>query len=62
MSNTTKHKESAKFHNGLIEQIPIKLRLFWNRHNYEKGYFLSLRTKKREAIIERETNNELNEI
>ena len=63
MSDTKKHKINSKFRIGLIGigEVPISLRLQWNRSNFDKGEFLALRAKKREQILDSEMNNELNQ-
>lgn len=60
MSNTFKHKINRKYHLGLIDKVPINIKMYWNRINFEKGYFLNLRNIKKEKIINKETINELN--
>ena len=55
MSDTKKHKINSKFRVGLIGigEVPISLRLQWNRLNFEKGKFLALRAKKKEQILKK---------
>lgn len=60
MSNTFKHKINAKYRLGLIEKVPIQMKKYWDRINFDKGEFLALRAKKREHILDSETNNQLN--
>lgn len=61
MSNTFKHKLNTKYRLGLVEKIPISIQKFWDRMNFDKGEFLALRAKKKEQILNNETNNQLNE-
>ena len=61
MSNTFKHKLNTKYRLGLVEKVPISIQKFWDRMNFDKGEFLALRAKKKEQIIDNETNNQLNE-
>ena len=61
MSNTFKHKINTKYRLGLVEKVPISIKKFWDRMNFDKGEFLALRTKKKEQILDNETNNQLNE-
>lgn len=61
MSNTFKHKLNTKYRLGLVEKVPISIKKYWNRINFDKGYFLSLRAKKREQILNNEMNNQLNQ-
>ena len=60
MSNTFKHKLNTKYRLGLIERVPISIQKFWDRMNFDKGEFLSLRAKKKEQILNNEMNNQLN--
>ena len=60
MSNTFKHKINTKYQLGLIEKVPISMKKYWNRINFDKGEFLALRAKKREQILDNEMNNQLN--
>ena len=60
MSNTFKHKINTKYRLGLIEKVPISMKKYWNRINFDKGEFLALRAKKREQILDNEMNNQLN--
>ena len=61
MSNTFKHKLNIKYRLGLVEKVPISIQKFWDRMNFDKGEFLALRAKKKEQILNNETNNQLNE-
>ena len=61
MSNTFKQKLNTKYRLGLVDKVPISMKKYWNRINFDKGYFLSLRAKKKEQIIDNETNIQLNE-
>jgi hypothetical protein len=45
MSNTTRHKEKAKYNNGLIEDVSLSTRLSWDRHNFDRGYFRDLHNR-----------------
>lgn len=60
MSNTFKHKLNTKYRLGLVEKIPISMKKYWNRMNFDKGKFLALRAKKKEKILDTEMNNQLN--
>ena len=60
MSNTFKHKLNTKYRLGLVENVPISIKKFWNRMNFDKGKFLALRAKKKEKILDTEMNNQLN--
>lgn len=60
MSNTFKHKLNTKYRLGLVEKVPISIKKYWNRINFDKGYFLNLRAKKKEQILDNEMNNQLN--
>ena len=60
MSNTFKHKLKTKYRLGLVEKVPISMKKFWDRMNFDKGYFLALRAKKKDQILDNEMNNELN--
>lgn len=60
MSNTFKHKLNTKYRLGLVEKVPISMKKYWNRINFDKGEFLALRAKKKEQILDNEMNNELN--
>lgn len=60
MSNTFKHKLNTKYRLGLVDKVPISMKKYWNRINFDKGYFLALRAKKKEQILNNEMNNELN--
>ena len=60
MSNTFKHKLNIKYRLGLVEKVPISIQKFWDRMNFDKGYFHALRAKKKEQISNKEMNNELN--
>ena len=60
MSNTFKHKLNTKYRLGLVEKVPISLKKYWNRINFDKGEFLALRWKKREQILDNEMNKQLN--
>lgn len=62
MSNTFKHKLNTKYRLGLVEKVPISIKKYWNRINFDKGYFLALRAKKKEQILNNEMNNELKKI
>lgn len=46
MSNNYKHKFLGKWNNGFNDSIPIAIKKFWNRKNFDKGYYLNLRNKK----------------
>ena len=61
MSNTYKHKITRKFELGLIDKVPIVMKKYWDRMNFDKGEFLALRAKKKEQILDNEMNNELNQ-
>ena len=61
MSNTFKHKINTKYRLGLVEKVPISMKKYWNRINFDKGEFLALRAKKKEQILDNEMNNQLNE-
>ena len=61
MSNTFKHKLNTKYRLGLVEKVPISIQKFWDRMNFDKGEFLALRAKKKEQILNNETNNQLDE-
>ena len=60
MSNTFKYKINTKYRLGLIEKVPISMKKYWNRINFDKGKFLALRAKKKEQILDNEMNNQLN--
>lgn len=60
MSDTFKHKINTKYRLGLIDKVPISMKKFWNRINFDKGEFLSLRIKKKEKIIDKEVIEEIN--
>ena len=61
MSNTFKHKINTKYRLGLVEKVPISMKKYWNRINFDKGAFLDLRAKKKEQILDNEMDNQLNE-
>lgn len=61
MSNTYKHKDQAKSRRNLLKNIPVNLKMYWNRLNYDKGESFELRTKIKEKILDNEMYNELNE-
>ena len=58
MSNTKKHKLKGKFNNGLLEEIPIELENFFDRHNKDKGEYRKLKKELREKIAKKELRNE----
>ena len=60
MSNTFKHKLNTKYRLGLVEKVPISIKKYWNRINFDKGYFLNLRAKKKEQILDNKMDNQLN--
>ena len=55
MSNTHRHKIIGKFMNGLIEMkdIPMSVKLFWNRHNGSLGEYRHKRIVKRIKDIDK---------
>ena len=61
MSNTFKHKINTKYRLGLVEKVPISMKKYWNRINFDNGVFLALRAKKKEQILDNEMDNQLNE-
>ena len=48
MSNTFKHKINTKYRLGLVEKVPISIKKFWDRKNFDKGEQLLYRSIKRE--------------
>ena len=60
MSNTFKHKINTKYRLGLVDKVPISMKKYWNRINFDKGYFLALRAKTKEQILDNEMDNQLN--
>ena len=56
MSRTFKHTLNAKFKNDLIEykDIPINIRKWWNRQNFDVGHFRNLRNKLKLKILNKE--------
>lgn len=60
MSNTYRHKINTKYRLGLIDKVPINIKKYWNRINFDKSYFLALRLKKKESDIDKEADQELN--
>ena len=60
MSNTFKHKLNTKYRLGLVDKAPISMKKFWDRMNFDKGYFLALRAKTKEQILDNEMDNQLN--
>ena len=60
MSNTYRHKINTKYRLGLIDKVPINIKKYWNRINFDKGEFLALRIKKKEFDIDKEIEQELN--
>jgi hypothetical protein len=59
MSNTYRHKINTKYRLGLIDKVPINIKKYWNRINFDKGEFLALRIKKKESNIDKEIEQEL---
>jgi hypothetical protein len=61
MSRTYNHIILGKFKNGSLQdinEIPIRIRKMWDRHNFDKGEFLTLRIKKKEERIHKEMINQ----
>ena len=61
MSRTKIHIQLAKYHCGLLEEIPTKLMNKFNRHNYEWGEFRADRKTKKELQAKKEMNFQLTE-
>jgi hypothetical protein len=62
MANTVKHKIEGKFRQGLIDycDIPLSVRKKWSRHNFEVGYFRTLRNKIKESQSDNDMVSEIN--
>ena len=45
MSNTYRHKINTKYRLGLIDKVPINIKKYWNRINFDKSYFFSIKIK-----------------
>ena len=61
MSRTKIHIQLAKYHCGLLEEIPTKLMNKFNRHNYEWGEFRAERKAKKEKQADNDFKFYLNE-
>jgi len=61
MSRTHRHKILGKWNNGLIDRndVPINIRKFWKRINWDIGEFKALRLKKMEQIIDTQNEKEI---
>lgn len=60
MANTFRHKFLGKWNNGFQDIIPIRIKKYWDRKNYDKGEFMELRAKKKEQILNKEMNLNVN--
>ena len=60
MSKTILHKEIGKYHNGVTDydDLSFKTKKHFDRYNFERGYFKSLKL----LLIEKIMNRELNQI
>lgn len=56
---TEYQKINTKYRLGLVENVPIRLKKFWDRRNFEKGEFFALRAKKKDQISKNEMLNEI---
>ena len=64
MSKTILHKELGKYHNGVTDydDLSFKTKKYFDRYNFERGYFKSLKLLLIEKIMNRELNHiKLNE-
>ena len=63
MSRSNNHKIEGKFNNGLLQdiknEIPINVVQKWNRRNFERWWFRSLRKKIKEDIADKEMDSQL---
>jgi hypothetical protein len=62
MSNTKKHKDKGKFHNGLLDKIPEYLRKTWHRHNWDIGEFRKAKKYLEDKIAEKELKTEIKQL
>jgi len=60
MANTFKHKFLGKWNNGFQDIIPTRIKKYWDRKNNDKGEFMELRAKKKEQILNKEMNRNVN--
>ena len=60
MSKTILHKELGRYHNGVTDydDLSFKTKKYFERYNFERGYFKSLKL----LLIEKIMNRELNQI
>jgi hypothetical protein len=60
MGKDHKQKQAYKYLHGLCEIVSVNIRKGWDRKNYDKGYFRSLRRNKRAKDIETLMKQEIN--
>ena len=58
MSKTKLHIELGKFNNGVTDynDLSFKTKMYFNRYNFERGYFKSQKLFLTEKIMNRELN------
>lgn len=61
MGRNYKERQSYAYLHGLVDKVSIRLKIKWNRRNWNVGKFRALRKHKREKIINTETKKNLNE-
>jgi hypothetical protein len=54
MGKTYRHMFLGKWNNGFQDMVPVSVKKFWDRHNFDKGKFLALRAKKRVDVLDDE--------
>lgn len=62
MGKNYKEIESYKYLKGLVDKVNINLIKKWNRHNFDKGEFRALRKFKTEKILNKLTEQEINNL
>ncbi len=61
MARTKLHIQKGRWNNGFQEIIPNKLKGYFDRINYERSYFKSLKKEIKENDLDNDMKNELNE-
>lgn len=62
MGKNYKEIESYKYLKGFVDKVNINLIKKWDRHNFDKGEFRALRKFKTEKILNKLTEQEINNL
>ena len=60
MGKDYKEREAYKYLHDMVDSVSIAVRKGWNRRNFDVGRYRKKRIEISEAIINNETQNEIN--